>query len=498
MMPYDAVSLNRLAGRYSYLEREGLLPLPVKDGITIVVELDHMEWAAECLRLLLLHSGAAVRVIGVAMKEEFPLELLSEQFSAQCEVSFLPYENGNYRINEALAAAGTSFVVLLEDTVMVTPGWLSGLLWPAIDDPAVGAVAPRSAGEERDGKESLHFDNDLELSAYVSHTLERRRGEWHEVEVLSGPCLLVTREILQRVGGLDHSLRDRRYIIADWCLRARQLGAGLVLSDAVYVHVLQPLTVRDRLLNGAARASLDEGMLAYRAKWKLPDAPMDEGHVPVPASLSSLALQPVIPLGRSAVTFPLVTAVIYFEEKWTAQASSQRQLLLQGGQSYGNIRWVSIRDNGIDSSPEFPVHERDAVITVQGEKPWLHALENISALYESEVVVYLSASADYDSEYVARIVEAVQHGPAGLVVSAAAGLAESELQGRLDRCGALVLPLERIGHRGRITPGRIAKREPYRRRLLLYPDPELKVGYLAGAPGRNNYPLLRGEGGTQA
>lgn len=496
MMPYDAASLNRLAGRYSYLEREGLLPLPVKDGITIVVELAHTEWAAECLKLLLLHSGAAARIIGVAVKEDFPLEVLSDQFSAQPAVSVLPYVSGNYRINEALAAAGTSFVVLLEDTVMVSPGWLGELLWPAVDDPAVGVVAPQSAGEAGSGKELLHFDNDLELSAYVSHTLGRCRGEWHEVEVLSGPCLLVSGKILRQIGGLDPSLRERRLMIADWCLRARQLGASLVLSDAVYVHVLQPLTDGARLRSGAAQAVQDEGWLAYRVKWGLPDACIEGDKVPVPADLSAVRRQAAVPLGKAAAALPLVTAVIYFEENWTAQASSQRQLLLQGGQSYGNIRWVSIRDNWFDSSPEFPVHERDAVITVQGEKPWLHALENISALYESELVVYLSASAGYDREYVARIVEAVQHSRADIVVSAAAGLAESELPGRLDWNGATVLPLERIGHRSGIAPGRIAKREPSRRSLLLYPDPGLAIGYIAGAPGRNNPPVGGGEAQT--
>ncbi|AIQ43565.1 hypothetical protein R50912_28735 [Paenibacillus sp. FSL R5-0912] len=70
------------------------------------------------------------------------------------------------------------------------------------------------------------------------------------------------------------------------------------------------------------------------------------------------------------------------------------------------------------SFPEFPVHERDAVITVHGEKPWLHALENISALYGSEVIVYLSASAAYDSRYIEKLVEVLQHSQADIVVSA--------------------------------------------------------------------------------
>lgn len=499
----DAASPERLAGRYSYLEREGLLPLPAKDGVTIVVELAHEEWAEECLKRLLLHSGPAVRVIGVAVQEDFALQPLVEQFSAEAGLSLLPYERGSYRTNEALADARTSFVVLLEDSVMVTAGWLGELLWPVIDEPGTEVVAPRSAAEMREGREVLRFGNDLELSAYVRHQLSRRRGEWREAEVLGGPCLLVTREILQRTGGLDFSLGERRYIIADWCLRARQQGARLVLSTASYVHVLQPLSGTAGFPGSEAQAAEAEAGRAYCAKWQLPDESLHETGLPVPADPSALERQPVIPLGKAAAAvLPLVTAVVYSEEKWPAAAAIQRQLLLQGQQSYGNIRWVSVRDSWSDSSPDFPVHEQDTVITVQGEKPWLHAMENIAAMYKSEVTVYLSASASYDSEYVTRIVKALQHSSASLIVSAAPGLAESELPGNPERGAAAVLPLERTAHRGGIMPGRIIKREFSRRSLLLCPEPELAVGYIAGgpapgerAPGDDR--AFDGEGGTQ-
>lgn len=51
-----------------------------------------------------------------------------------------------------------------------------------------------------------------------------------------------------------------------------------------------------------------------------------------------------------------------------------------------------------------------------------------------------------------------------------------------------MLPLERTAHRGGIMPGRIIKREFSRRSLLLCPEPELAVGYIAGDLLRENGP----------
>lgn len=494
-MTYNAVnsvSLERLAGRYSYLERKGLLPLPLKDGIAIVCELHHAEWAEECLRLLLLHSGSDVRIIAVPVEEQFAAVLLSERFAEEGPaVSFLPYGSKGDGVNKALAHAETSIVVLLEDSVMVTEGWLGDLLWPFVDDPAVGVVAPRSSMEEREGRERMHFHNFPELTAYVSHNRARSQGAWREAELLSGSCLLFTRELLLKVGGLDASLVERRLMMADWCLRARQLGNRLALSDAVYVHTLHSLEDEGGSSSAADQAARVEGQQAYRMKWGLPGGPATEGDLLCPADLSACPQQPVLPLsGDCSAAIPSVAAVVYSEEQGTAEAAQQRKQQLQTEQSWRNIRWVWVRDNSNDSvsAASFPVEERDAVITLQGEKPWLHALENASAFCDNDVVVYLSASAEYDSRYIERMAQALRHGAVDMISSGEAALQAPLAAGSRQ---PPVLRLECVAHRGGINPGRIA-RDVSGRSLLLYPAEACTIGYVAGWSGRD---AVSGEGG---
>lgn len=481
-MSQESLNVERLAGRYSYLERARLLPLPSKDGITIVVELSHPEWAATCLQLLLQHSGAPLQIVAVSMDATFPLSLLSSQFTSEQPIIFVPYEEGYYMTNQALAYMETSFAVLLEDSIMVSPGWLSELMWPALEDNLVMVAAPRSSTERAEGKELLHFGSHHELAAFVSHNLGRCLGDWRVVDVLTGSCLLFTKELLNRIGGFDPSLKARYLKIADWCLRARLLGAELVLSEAVYVHAIHSLEEDSRWMNEEKTAAKTEDWKVYSQKWALEDCeengPEDEEYL-VPEDLSLYSSRPYIPLGKVSLPFPLVTAIVFFEEERDSDALKQQWMVTQEQQSYKDIRWIWVRDKSAGASPGFPVNESDVVITVYGEDAWLRVIKNSSVLYESGITIYLSASAKYDNRYVERIVKAMINGSADLVVSLPASLNETEVHLHSGNWPA-VLPLERVAHKGGILPGDILRRESV---LQLHPEASLILGYI-GEAGR--------------
>lgn len=479
-MSQEPVYMKRLAERYSYLERIELLPLPSKDGITIVVELSHPEWAATCLQLLLRNSSAPLQIIAVSMDAAFPLPLLASQFTTEQPLIFVPYEEGHYMTNRALGYIETSLAVLLEDSIMVSPGWLNELMWSVLENNSVRVAAPRSSTERSVGMELLHFGSHDELAAYVTHNLERRRGEWHVVDVLTGSCLLFTKELLNEIGGFDSSLKARRLKIADWCLRARLRGAELVLNEAVYVHGVHSLEEDSRWMNEEEIAVMSEDWKIYSQKWALDEREAigaEEDEYLVPEDLSLLSSQPIIPLGKVSTSVPLVTAIVYFEEESDSDALKEQWMVTQEQQSYKDIRWIWIRDRSTRAPSGFPVNDNDVVITVYGNDAWLRVLKNSSVLYESGIIVYLSASSKYDKRYVERIVTAMIKGSADLVVSVSASLNETRPD-LLSGCWPTALPLERVAHKGGITPGEIFREESI---VQLRPEALLTLGFIGEA-----------------
>ncbi|SEU20253.1 hypothetical protein [Paenibacillus sp. NFR01] len=495
-MQNDSVTLLRLAKRYRYLEREGMLPLPAKDGITVVVELRHAQWAAEALRLLLLHSQPRIKVVAVSMEAAFPLAAVTEAFGDERALRFIPFERG-FGLNAALAAAETSYVLLLEDRVMVHPGWLDALLWPLIDDPGVALAAPLSAAERPQEGGRYHFGSDRELSVYAAGLRSADGDDWSYAEALGGPCLLFRRELFGRVGGLDLSLAARSLILTDWSLRARQLGFSLALCRSAYVHVLHTLQELE------TAAGLDEGRRAYLAKWGLPDTRPAGLFPPLPAELSSLPLQPFVPLGPVPGSVFTAAAVVFFDEQWSDEAARVRQQQLRAELGGGRIRWVWVRNSrgaGV-CGPEAPGRDaynervaplgsygdegespavqdlvRDVAIFVRGEPPWLHALEQIASLYASETVVYLSPEERYPRGYIQQLAEALQRSGMDIVVHLPAEAAANEPPPApgLTRWS---VPLGRIAHRRGIAPGRIGPAEPGRG-LALFPHAAWTVGYV--------------------
>lgn len=140
--------------------------------------------------------------------------------------------------NAGIAAASGEYVVLLNNDTEVTPGWLEELLGTADADPQVGVVGVKL--EYPDG--TLQEAGGIVWSDGSGMNYGRgdrpglaEYGYLREVDYCSGACLLVRRELLQRLGGLDERYAPAYYEDTDLAFAARALGYKVVYQPNVRI-----------------------------------------------------------------------------------------------------------------------------------------------------------------------------------------------------------------------------------------------------------------------
>lgn len=158
--------------------------------------------------------------------------------------------------NHGFEAATGRYVAVLNPDMVLLPGALQALVTPLIANPQVGATGPRFWWD--DERRFMMPPNDDPTLMFLFLTrfgslmrtlgdLHMRRwmrdavAHWSSIEprqasVLSGACILVRREVLDKVGGFDSGY-FLYYDDADWARRIRRAGWCLLyVPQAEVIH----------------------------------------------------------------------------------------------------------------------------------------------------------------------------------------------------------------------------------------------------------------------
>jgi GT2 family glycosyltransferase/predicted Zn-dependent protease len=169
--------------------------------------------------------------------------------------------------NQALDQAKGRYIVFLNNDSVVTPGWLEGLIgWSLQDWPSIGLVGPVSNGAPDAQAIRPDYTDLSELDAFAARRRQAFAGKMKPVIRLTGFCLLVRREVLERIG----CRLDERYGLGffeddDLCVRAREAGFRLLVALDVYVHHFGSVSFKQAGLN--TRERLLANYELFQAKW---------------------------------------------------------------------------------------------------------------------------------------------------------------------------------------------------------------------------------------
>lgn len=151
-------------------------------------------------------------------------------------------ENQGYlrSVNRGAAAARGDWLVLCNNDIEATPGWLENLLQTALSADDVGVVAPKYLAPDGLLSEAggIIWSDGTGVNYGRGEDPSRPRYEYtREVDYGSAAALLVRRVLWQEVGGYDERFLPMYYEDADLCFEARRRGWRVLYEpSAVVVH----------------------------------------------------------------------------------------------------------------------------------------------------------------------------------------------------------------------------------------------------------------------
>ncbi len=195
-------------------------------------------------------------------------DLMCKRFKVIYNESNLGFAAGN---NQGISAAKGNYLLIMNNDLVVTPGWLGRLLSVAEKKPEIGIVGPMSnyvSGPQLVKNVNYHPQtlNGLEDFAlsFARKNARQVRPFWRVV----GFCMLVKRAVIEKIGGFDERYGLGNFEDDDFSLRASLVGFESWIAEDCFVHHFG-----NRTFIGAKidyEESLKRNWEIFKKKWGIP------------------------------------------------------------------------------------------------------------------------------------------------------------------------------------------------------------------------------------
>lgn len=159
--------------------------------------------------------------------------------------------------NQGVRETDSEWVVILNNDVIVSPGWLDGLLAVA-ERTRLDVVSPAI----REGE--LNYD----VAVYATEYSERMKSVMRR-GVADGICFMVRRHVFETAGLFDEKFRIGQFEDADFFRRVRNAGFRMGTTGNSFIHHFGSVTQKALKKNMPERPYVAENRAYFRKKWKL-------------------------------------------------------------------------------------------------------------------------------------------------------------------------------------------------------------------------------------
>ncbi|TVM00934.1 MAG: hypothetical protein CV087_11655 [Candidatus Brocadia sp. WS118] len=175
--------------------------------------------------------------------------------------------------NQGAAMAGGEFVMLLNNDVLVSDGWLDGLVESLERDDKIGMVGPiTNSISGRQMVRAVPYTDENGFHDFSQRVRKTYHGRLTPRNRIAGFAVLIRKALYDEIGGLDESFGTGNYEDDDLCLKVRGKGYAIMVDESVFIHHYGSKTFLANKIDYRDSLSVNESR--FREKW--PDVNYEE------------------------------------------------------------------------------------------------------------------------------------------------------------------------------------------------------------------------------
>jgi GT2 family glycosyltransferase/tetratricopeptide (TPR) repeat protein len=249
------------------------LPVRWDQGLTsiVLVTFNQVDYTRQCLESIRFVTDEPYELIVV---DNGSTDGTAEYLRAAPDVRLI--ENADNRgfpaaANQGIRASRGRQVLLLNNDTLATTGWLCRLLAALESDPKIGLVGPVSNCVSGEQQIPIAYDDLSGLDGFAWEHGQRHHGQYQETDRLVGFCLLIRREVIDRIGLLDEQFGIGNFEDDDYCRRAAAAGYRAVVARDAFVHHFGGASFKASGVDFAGL--LERNRQLFDEKWQAREAP---------------------------------------------------------------------------------------------------------------------------------------------------------------------------------------------------------------------------------
>jgi GT2 family glycosyltransferase len=172
--------------------------------------------------------------------------------------------------NNAATTARGKYLLFLNNDTNVQTGWLDSLLATAESDRSIGIVGPKLVypnGRLQEAGGIVWNDGSCWNYGWFDDPQKEEYNYTREVDYVSGACLLIRRDLWEKVGGFDERFAPAYYEDTDLAFQARQFGYKVMYQPKSVVVHFEGISSGTDLKSGVKHNQL-ANKKKFFAKWQ--------------------------------------------------------------------------------------------------------------------------------------------------------------------------------------------------------------------------------------